>query len=262
MKEVEIVKNKQIYIALKELGLTEQEVNLYVISLELGPTSITEISKYLNISRPNVYKVIDALEKRGLASFTGTQKYARNFMVESPTVILDKLRDKRSSIEDLDNEMVHEMPSLLALYQQGSKDSKIKVIKGRDEYAKLFIQTADETEEGGVIEFFGSVADFVNLTGWDIDNKWVKMRLKKNISVKSLIPKESEMLLFKNQKEELREVRTYSGEMPFSTAFELFGKKMILWQPKAPMAILIEDEYLVEMLRSIFYTLWNKAGSS
>lgn len=74
-------KNKEIYTSLKELGLTALEINLYTISLELGPTSITELSKHLNISRPNVYKVIDGLHKKGLASFYGKEKYARNFMV-------------------------------------------------------------------------------------------------------------------------------------------------------------------------------------
>jgi hypothetical protein len=41
-----------------------------------------------------------------------------------------------------------------------------------------------------------------------------------------------------------------------TTAFQLFGKKMILWQPEAPLAILIEDEYLISMFRTIFYSLW------
>lgn len=251
-------KSTELYTSLKELGLTALEINLYTISLELGPSSITDISKHLNISRPNVYKVIEGLQKRNLASFYGKEKYARNFMVESPTIILEKLREKRKSIEELDNRMVSEMPNLLASYQQGSKDTRIKIIKDREQYIKLFLQTAEESQENGVIEFFGSAEDSIALIGIETENKWIKMRIKKNIKVKSLVPKESAPFLIKNQEKELRDVKIYNGEIPFVTAFELFGKKMILWQPKSPLAILIEDEYIITMFRSVFYSLWNK----
>lgn len=154
--------------------------------------------------------------------------------------------------------MVHGMPDLLALYQQGGKDTKVKIIKGREQYIKLFLQTAEESQENGVIEFFGSAEDSLALIGMETEKKWIKMRLKKNVYVRSLVPKESAPFLIKNQEEELRDVKIYNGEIPFVTAFELFGKKMILWQPKSPLAVLIEDEYIVTMFRSIFYSLWNQ----
>jgi uncharacterized protein YndB with AHSA1/START domain len=47
----------------------------------------------------DVYKVIESLRKHELASFYGKEKYARNFIVESPTVVLDKLKKKKDSIE-------------------------------------------------------------------------------------------------------------------------------------------------------------------
>ncbi len=258
MESTKHTHDQELYTSLKELGLTDLEASLYSISLHLGPSSITEISKHLNISRPNVYKVIEGLRKQGLASFDSKEKYKRDFMVDSPATVIEKLREKRKKIEDLDNQMIHVMPNLLALYQQGGKDTTIKIIKGREQYIKLFLQTAEETQENGVIEFFGSAEKFMDLVGFETEKKWVKMRMKKNISVKSLISKENKEILIKNQEQELREVRIYTEEVPFVTAFELFGKKMILWQPEAPLAVLIEDEYIISMFRSIFYSLWNK----
>lgn len=51
-----------------------------------------------------------------------------------------------------------------------------------------------------------------------------------------------------------------NAPIPFQTAFQLFGNKVIIWQPKAPLAVLIEDEYIVQMLKSIFFIMWEKAG--
>jgi hypothetical protein len=62
-----------------------------------------------------------------------------------------------------------------------------------------------------------------------------------------------------NDAQELRETRIVSGATPFATSFQLFANKVLIWQPKAPLAVLIEDEFIVQMLRSIFYVLWNKS---
>lgn len=55
----------------------------------------------------------------------------------------------------------------------------------------------------------------------------------------------------------MRTTRFFHGKIPFVTGFMLYANKVIIWQPKAPLAVLIEDEYIVEMLRSIFETLWS-----
>jgi len=255
----EKLSNRALYTALMELGLTESEANLYARSLKLGPSPISELAIQLNISRPNVYKVIEGLQRHGLASFYGKEKYARNFLVESPTVVLEKLRSKKESLNSLDYDFMQDMPDLLAQYQQGGKDTKIQVLKGRELFVKVFLQTAEEVQVGGCIEFFGAAGDFIGLSGWAVEKKWISKRLKKGIRVKSLLTRDSASILQKNQEKELREVRVYEGSAQFKTAFELFGNKMILWQPQAPLAVLIEDQYLIEMFRSIFYTLWEKS---
>ena len=41
--------------------------------------------------------------------------------------------------------------------------------------------------------------------------------------------------------------------------FQIFANKVIFWQPLAPLAIVIEDKYLVEMMESILDNLWERA---
>src|SRR3989338_8397429 len=93
---------KNIYTSLKELGLTESEANLYTTSLALGPATIASLAEHLNMPRPNVYKGIAGLERHGLAKFSERKRYTRTFVVESPTVVLEKLRQKREIMSDLD----------------------------------------------------------------------------------------------------------------------------------------------------------------
>lgn len=51
---------------LSQLGLTEKETDLYLVLLEHGKMSPTELSKITRISRPTVYSVAKELVKKGL----------------------------------------------------------------------------------------------------------------------------------------------------------------------------------------------------
>lgn len=254
MEEIDL--NKNVYTPLKELGLTDLEINLYTISLALGPSTVSTIAKHLKISRPNVYKIIRGLENHGLVKFS-EKKFARRFVVESPTIILEKLREKKDKISQLDNYFVANLPDLLNMYHQGSALTKIKVLQGKDQYLKLFNQSLDEEKKE--IQYFGSAEDFIKFISWKNENKWIKKRIRKNILIKILVlPSSTADALKLKDKQELRETKILNNTKAFSSSFQLFANKVIVWQPQVPLAILIEDEYVVEMFRSIFATLWEQ----
>ena len=238
------------------MGLTEHEVALYTLSLALGPTSISKLAKHLAISRPNVYKVIAGLEKHGLAKFAEYKHLKRTFTVESPSMILNLLRQKRKVLADLEENVTEEMPRLLASYHQGELPTSIRIIQGRDQFLNLFRRVIDETQHSS--EFFGSVKDFIHFISWAEEKRWIRRRTQKAMRIKVLLlPSKDTDQLKANDIKEMRETRILKVKSSFITSFQLFANKVIIWQPKAPLAILIEDEYITKMLRSIFYTLWD-----
>lgn len=250
---------KNLHISLNELGLLESEVNLYVTSLALGPVTIMALAEHLAIPRPNVYKAIAGLEKHGLAKFSERKRYTRTFVVEPPTVVLELLRKKRETMSDLDQVLVGAMPDLLANYHQGETPTKIKVLQGKEQYIKAFFSILDE--EKNETQFFGSAKDFVNFISWEEEYKWMGKREERGIFVKSLLlPSEESKSLQAKDATHLREIRIIEGLTPFVTAFQLFANKALIWQPAGSLAVLIEDEYIVTMLRSIFNLLWDSSN--
>jgi sugar-specific transcriptional regulator TrmB len=247
---------QNIYTSLKELGLTDNEIALYTLSLSLGPTTISKLAEHLAISRPNIYKIIEGLERHELAKFSERKRFRRTFMVESPTVVLDLLRQKKKALSRLDENITQVMPQLLAFYHQGELPTSIKIIKGKQDFVDIYRKIIDEAKD--VSEFFGSVKDFIGFISWSEERRFIKDRVKKGINMKALLlPSQEAEELKATDKKELRETRILNVKLPFATSFQLFANKVIIWQPKAKLAVLIEDEYIVEMLRSIFYTLWD-----
>lgn len=254
LSQIEI--KETLYNSLKELGLHEHEIELYTTSLAIGPSSIAVLAKTLNINRPNIYKVIAELEKHGLVKFSERKKYNRTLMVESPTVVRELLQKKKETLSDHDKKLFTALPDLLALYRQGELPTSVKVFEGKDQFLKIFSQVLDESKDE--ILYCGSAQDLVSgFIGWSEEEKWIAKRLKKNIFIKALIFGGTDAeKLEKDDPKQLRETRLIKNMMHFPTSFHLFANKMIIWQPKSPMAMLIEDEYIVGMFKSIFSVLW------
>ncbi|HBU07461.1 MAG TPA: hypothetical protein DEB09_05270 [Candidatus Magasanikbacteria bacterium] len=245
-----------LYNSLQELGLHEYEIELYTTSLAIGPTPIAILAKTLNINRPNIYKVIAELEKHGLVKFSERKKYNRTFMVESPTVVRELLHKKKEKLVEQDTKLFTALPDLLALYRQGELPTSVKVFEGKDQFLKIFFQVLDESKDE--ILYCGSAQDLVSgFIGWAEEEKWIAKRLKKKIFIKALIFGGTDAEKLKDDDAtQMRETRLIKNMLHFPTSFHLYANKMIIWQPKAPMAMLIEDEYIVAMFKSIFNVLW------
>lgn len=247
---------ENLYTSLKELELTDNEIALYMLSLSMGPEAITKLAETLSISRPNIYKIIEGLERKGLAKFSERKRFARTFMVESPAIVLELLRKKKKALARLDENITNAMPELLSFYHQGELPTSVKIIQGKEQFVELFRSIIDEAMD--VSEFFGSVKDFIGFITWAEERQWIKDRITRNIKIKALLlPSEDAEKLRATDKEEMRETRILKVKLPFATSFQLFANKVIIWQPKAALAVLIADEYIVEMLRSVFYAFWD-----
>jgi sugar-specific transcriptional regulator TrmB len=254
--------NENLYTSLKELGLTEAEINLYTISLQLGPSPIKKIAEHLGVPRPNIYTFIQGLEKHGLAKFSDRGKYLRRFVVEPPTIILQKMREKREKLSRLDNDFVAGLPEMLARYHQGENSTQVKILQGREQYIAFFDQSL--REESKEIQYFGSAKDFVDFITPAYDAVWTNRRVKKGVFLKALISpsEEIEKEYIPRDTAELREIRILKNTEQSPASFQIFANKVAIFQPKAPLVVLIEDQFIVAMMKNIFSELWQREERS
>ena len=250
-----------MHTALKGLGLSKAEINVYSTSLKLGPTTIQSIAKHAGILRPQVYKVIRALESHGLAKFSSRPKHSRSFVVESPSTVLEKFRQKQKKDEFTEHGLISAMPDLLAQYHQGAGETKIRIIQGREQFIKIFFETLEEVQ-GGSFEFWGSAEEFVNYIGWETEKRFIRTRVRQKTRARVLtFDDEYIRRLGKYNKEQKREMRIIKKETGFFVpCIQTYGRKAIIWQPKTHLTVLIEDEYIVGMFRSMFNDAWKNAG--
>ncbi len=79
--------SSDLLTALKGIGLNKNEASIYLTCLELGPSSIWDISKKSGIKRPTCYIILDELIWKGHASSTNDGKRTI-YSVDAPKILL------------------------------------------------------------------------------------------------------------------------------------------------------------------------------
>lgn len=244
---------------LRELHLAPLEIELYLTSLRLGPVSIATLATELKVARPNIYKVIASLETHGLARFAEQKGLRKTFSVEPPTKITELIEARQRIVTQQQEELTRAMPDLLALYQQGELPTSIKVYEGSTRFEQLFFQMLNEA--GHAFQFFGSAADFIQHISKEKHARWMDSRKRRGIRVQALFLPDPSAKTIESDNDPLRETRYLKHAQPFSPSFFLFANKIVIWQPKAPLALLIQDQYIVAMMRSMFALLWEQSST-
>jgi sugar-specific transcriptional regulator TrmB len=241
---------------LRELGTTESERELYLTSLAVGPASVQELAKQLGLQRPYVYTLVRSLREKGLAP-SASSKYQKKFIVESPSVIIELLRKKKASIDALSGHLTLMMPKLLAQYKQGGAATQVSFYEGKAKFMELYDRILDE--EGDETLYFGEAEHFLTLIGEVRLAEWIYRRVRKEVTIRTLMVDSKQARGIPTDAQQLRQTRVLSKEIKtFPASFQVFGRSVIFWQPHTPMAVVLEDEYIAQLMRGTFNLLWEQ----
>ena len=116
------------------LGLSDGEVNVYLVSLQLGPESVQEIAKKTGLSRVSVYSSIEALTKLGL--MTSVEKGKKQlYTAEPPERIVSLAENKVSRLKAMTEEIKDDIEEL-KLVQNGDKPI-VKMFEGLEAFSAI-----------------------------------------------------------------------------------------------------------------------------
>ncbi|MDD5337286.1 MAG: helix-turn-helix domain-containing protein [Candidatus ainarchaeum sp.] len=114
---------------LKEAGLTDGEIKVYLALLELGPSSSGPVIEKSGVSRSIIYRILGKLAQKGLVAFVVRGK-TRYFQAEEPGRIMEYVEERQRKLGESRKKIEEALPSLLSLAQQAGKRSEVKVYQG------------------------------------------------------------------------------------------------------------------------------------
>lgn len=242
--------------ALEELGVTQSERELYSLSLASGPMTAQEFARHLGLQRPYLYTLMNGLRSKGLMPSV-TSKYQKKFIVEPPNVVLELLRKKKTAIDALSVNFSSSLPKLLAQYKQGGVATQVMFYEGKAKFMELYDRILEEEDAETV--YFGEAEHFLTLIGEIRLEHWIQRRKEKGVRIKTLMVDSMRARSIPSDINELRETRVIDRAVKdLPASFQVFGRSVIFWQPHTPLAVVLQDEYIAQLMRGAFSLLWSE----
>ena len=116
---------------LKEIGLADNEIKIYLALLKNGAMNPLNIAKITELHRGYVYDSLERMQVKGIVTSLTINK-KKHFQAVSPTKILDHMRLKITNFEEI-------IPKLNSLQKKLGEETSVEMYKGKKAYRYLFI---------------------------------------------------------------------------------------------------------------------------
>ena len=138
---------------LKEAGLTDGEVKVYLALLEVGSSTIGPILERSKVTKSIIYRILDRLIEKGLVSYIIKNK-TKHFQAASPNKLLDYVEARKEEMDENKKKIQELLPELL-LKQNLSKKSEATVYEGFKGIITAHDKRFERLKRGDEYFFFG-----------------------------------------------------------------------------------------------------------
>lgn len=240
---------------LEVLGLSHNEKRLYLGLLTYRKPTISKIARTLGVERVTVYASLKRLIEKRLVKERELEN-RKLFVAESPAVVFDLMKQKQTTLAGIIGQLQQSLPVLLGKYPLGTTRPKVKYFETKEDFIGIFESTLEEGE--GEMLFWGSAYDFVNFVGIDYEFEYMRRRAEKGIKMRILVFQNNLTRKFKSEDQKYLRTTKFLPELfRIDSSFQVFGQKVVLWNPTTVSALIIEDYHSVQLFKSIFEMIWS-----
>lgn len=189
---------------LKEIGLSELQAQTYLYLLEHGTTSPPDLTKALDITRTNAYKVLDQLHELRLVNRNEVKKKFV-YQAEDPIALASLVAEERNRVIALEKNTKEALKKLRHTYQKGNAESEVQTYQGQVAVKSLYEHQARLTEP---IYFVKTRAD-IPFMGYETMDRIRKLPAKYGTIRYGIIPDAPEAALSNKINENTNLERTF-----------------------------------------------------
>ncbi len=246
--------NNDIKQTLEELGLTTNEIKIYLFLLKTGETTTGLIIGETNIVNSRVYESLNSLINKGLVVYN-IQKDGKHFSAVSPKIFLELEEERKKKIQEI-------IPNLEELQNKDIRDTKTAVYEGYQGFKTAFTKIIEDCPVNKEIYILGfseqqSKTDSLRLF---LSNMNLRSATKKQ-KLKIILDNSVRKTLGKDRKLEKNTEIKYMPEGYISpAAIDIFEDYVyiFLWEEK-PFVFMIKNKTIAESFKTYFNFMWKIA---
>lgn len=239
---------------LEKIGFTKNDKKVYLILLEIGSSTISDLTKKANLHRSYIYDILDKLINLGLVSFT-IKNNKKHFNAESPERILKILEEREQEINQDKLEIKKILPELAKKQKTALENQNAKIFLGK-QGIKSVLEDILKTKKDFVS--FGAEGKFKDIFKWYFDN-WQKRRIKMKIKY-SIIYNNKLQGKRPTKEQKLIQIRFLPEKYEFPATTIIYGNNVaiIIWDEN-PICFVLESKKVAKSFKNYFEILWKIA---
>ena len=239
---------------LKEIGLTNVEIKVFIELSKVDSAMASEIAKKIGIYRTNIYDIFESLIKKGLVSYI-IKANRKHFIASKPHKLLNYLKEKEEKIKEQEQQIQELIPILLKLKQPKEEELKAEIYKGKEGLKTLLNDMLNEKKP---IYYLGYSAISQKIIPYFFTH-WQKKRVK--LKIKRKIITKEQMRNAEAIKTPLTNVKYLPDELNIPISNMIYGNKIWVLIPinEDHISLLIESKKLAQSFFNYFEQLWKIA---
>lgn len=233
---------------LKELGLTDNEVRIYLLLLKHGMMNPTEISQKLGLHRGYIYDALERMQEKEVVN-TIIEDNKKHFQATSPENLVELLKLRLETFKKI-------VPDLMKISKLKKEETKVELYRGKRVYRILLKDMISSLKKNEEAYLIGIDEDILIK---EVEPIYLKQYLNtiKSKSIKERIIIKTGGKKLKDSNLQYKEIdEKYIGK----TAQIIYNNKIAIFILGTPYyLIIIENKEVSETYKKQFNILWNTA---
>lgn len=242
-----------IITLLQHLGLSEKEIQTYLVVLKSGPSPVRKISKETRINRGTTYDLLKSLIKKGILSYYHKDKH-QYFSAEDPSKLKDLLEQREHELERLKNEINKVIPELKSLQEKMGAKPVVKYYEGLSGI-KTILKDVLNTSLISNKEYCVYSSSAIKKYLYEAYPRFSADRIKAKVRVQTVSVGPGGTTVGLDERKWLTKKKSaptyiliYSGKVAMISVDEEGN----------PLGVIIEDYHIFQTQKMIFDFIWNK----
>ncbi len=233
---------------LKEYGLSEKEIKVYLEILPLGSVTLQEIAKRIEYPRSTVYHTLNYLINKGLVS-TIIKKHVTYYSATDPEKLKQDLAEKGKLIDSI-------LPNLKFLKLKIKDSSSAEIYEG---FKGVHTILTDLTQVKQQVYYFGGYKKSLEVLK-HLPDYVRRSRIEKKIPAKMIYDYTDEPILHTKEYQSLSELRFSDKFDDFPVMIFIYGDKVSMFSHKTDLVgVIIKNKDFAEAMKMIFEMYWEQA---
>ncbi len=234
---------------LEELGLSKNETKVYLALLELGLSSLKDITSKSGVHRTNVYDSLNRLFKKGLASHV-TKDNKTAYEASNPEDLMTLLKEKESKLKEI-------LPQLRLSNELAPSKGEAHIYEGIVAVRNVFYHFLDMKKPRYV---YGVPKIASEMLGDFFLKRHHDTRKKLKLEMKHIYNSDAKTRIDLLNKLPYTESRYLPKEYDSPVATSICGDEVVLiLYTKKPLVIQIKNEQIAKSYKKYFDLLWGIA---